>query len=320
MKAIRNPLVHMVAIGSLLFAASLFYPGMDAIEPARPSLEIPQHQVDAALKMFNAERGRVPNDTEYKALLDNLINQEILYRYALDIGIDQDPAAQRRLAQSASFVDENPHEAKSQEQLAATAMAMGLHHGDLIVRRILGDSARRLIRAVVLVHEPREDAVEAYLRNHPERFMQPARTSLAQITINALKHGDNSLSHASQLLESLQSDTPNIAEALAQGDNFFLPATLNSVTDQALRTQFGDPFASAIADAAVGTWVGPIRSRYGYHLVYIREREPGYVPPAEQIYTQVAQALRQALADEFLAERLMQLRETFEIILPEQPA
>ena len=47
------------------------------------------------------------------------------------------------------------------------AVDLGLHHGDLVVRRILIDAAKRLIRVAVLSREPTEAALEAYLREHP---------------------------------------------------------------------------------------------------------------------------------------------------------
>ena len=54
---------------------------------------------------------------------------------------------------------------RSQAEVAREAMALGLHHGDLVVRRILIDSATRLIRAVVLLHEPTVNTLEDYLRS-----------------------------------------------------------------------------------------------------------------------------------------------------------
>ncbi len=306
----------MVAIGSLMFLLSLVFPGVDRADMERPLLQIPKHRIEEAIKTFSAEGGGAPTPEEYQTLLDNLINQEVLYRYALQIGIDKDPAAQRRLAQIGGFVAQNPHEPKTQHQLAAAAMAMGLHDGDLVVRRILGDSARRLIRAVVLVRDPHQQAIEAYLQENPQRFTRPARNQLSQITINGLKHGSTSLAHAEQLLSRIRSEQLDIDAALALGDDFYLPSSLNNISHQSLQSRFGYVFADAIESADTGHWLGPIKSRYGYHLVFIHNRDPAYIPPLVVIMEQVAQALRQKLADEFLVLRLQQLRQEFDIVIP----
>jgi parvulin-like peptidyl-prolyl isomerase len=42
--------------------------------------------------------------------------------------------------------------------------------------------------------------------------------------------------------------------------------------------QFGEEFAAAILTAAAGQWAGPVRSGYGVHVVYVRERVEGRLP------------------------------------------
>ena len=85
----------------------------------------------------------------------------------------EQPVAQRRLAQIASFVEANPHRSRSDEERAAEAVSLGLHHGDLVVRRILIDGARRLIRAVVLTRQPDPAMVEEYLAANREPSCSP---------------------------------------------------------------------------------------------------------------------------------------------------
>ena len=100
---------------------------------------------------------------EEKGIIAKLVDQEVLYRYALQLGMDKQPVAERRLAKIGAFIAQNPHERKSAAERAGEALDLGLHHGDLVVRRILIDGARRLIRAVVLVRQPSEEMLEASL-------------------------------------------------------------------------------------------------------------------------------------------------------------
>ena len=48
--------------------------------------------------------------------------EEILYAYARRLGLDKEPVVERRLSQIATFVTENPHEAKSTRELADEAL------------------------------------------------------------------------------------------------------------------------------------------------------------------------------------------------------
>ena len=77
-----------------------------------------------------------------------LVDQEVLYQYALALGMHEKPVAQRGWRRSPSFVEANA--ARSTGRIRSRppqAMKLGLHEGDLVVRRILVDGARRLIRA-----------------------------------------------------------------------------------------------------------------------------------------------------------------------------
>src|SRR5207302_1954271 len=97
---------------------------------------------------------------ERQRVLRAVVDEEILYAYARRLGLDKEPVVERRLSQIATFVTENPHEAKSTKELAGEALLLGLNDGGLVVRRMLIDGARRLIRAAVLVREPSEAALE----------------------------------------------------------------------------------------------------------------------------------------------------------------
>ncbi len=102
-------------------------------------------------------------------MVDMQVDDEVLFQYALALGMHENSAAQTRLAQIADFVEANPHDA-TQAGKAHAAMELGLHEGDLVVRRILVDSARRLIRSVVLLQQPTPEIVEQFYAAHAAEF------------------------------------------------------------------------------------------------------------------------------------------------------
>lgn len=313
MRWLRSPALHMLVIGGLVYAATFVLGGSPLEE--RPEVVVPKHGLDIALRAFAEENGRIPSKDEQRAILDALIDQEVLYAYALEHGMDKHPAAQRRLAQIAEFVAPNPHERQPVPQRAAQALELGLHHGDMVVRRILIDSARRLIRAVVLLHEPSADLAEEYLRANEELFERPVKSRITQVFVNGFKWPDTE-ERALELLRQIRAESiaPEMAETL--GDDPMVAAHLPLLTEKSLSRRFDKDFASAVMDQPAGDWVGPLASRYGHHLVYVHERTEAHVPPLEEIQDRVKERLLQKLADEWLALRLQEIRLAYDIVTP----
>lgn len=236
---------------------------------------IAPHRLELMLEAFAVESSRPATQEERAAMVDALVDEEVLYNDALTLGMDENPAARRRLAQIARFVEENPHEA-TEDELAQTAIELGLHHGDLVVRRILVDSARRLIRGVVLLQEPRPQLLEEYLAAHREELIRPARTRISQVMVNGFKWPDT-YARARQILDKIRAESLDLDAALALGDEGLVEPSLPLLTEKAMETQLGPDFAAEVIAAPASGWIGPVASRYGHHLVYVHERHDAYV-------------------------------------------
>ena len=74
-----------------------------------------------------------------------------------------------------------------------------------------------------------------------------------------------------------------------------LPTDVARSTRSDIARQFGESFADDILKVEPGHWAGPIRSGYGLHIVYVREREDGHMPTLAEVRSQVER--------EFTAER-----------------
>jgi hypothetical protein len=311
---LRAPALHMVVLGALLFGGALLWRGSSSGD--RPRIVITPQRLEIMRQSFVDENRRPPTAAEVTALLDYLVDQEVLYQYALKLGMHEEPPARRRLAQIASFVEANPHEPRSDAERAAEAVDLGLHHGDLVVRRILIDGARRLIRAVVLTREPDPAMVQEYLAANRELFLQPARTRITHVAVNGFKWPRDARERAAALLERLQRESIAPEAAPALGDEPFVPSALPPLGPKDLQTRFGTSFEEALKKAPEGTWFGPIASRFGHHLVWVHERREASLPPFEEIRARVEQRFLHKVADEWLVLRLQQLRAEFDIVVP----
>jgi parvulin-like peptidyl-prolyl isomerase len=312
MKWWKAPALHMAALGALLFGAFELRGG--ALLPQKRRVEIPAHRLEAMLHDFVADTGRPPTRREWDQMVDMQLDDEVLFQYALALGMHENTAAQARLAQIADFVEANPHE-ETVAGKAHAAMELGLHEGDLVVRRILVDSAKRLIRGVVLMQKPAPQAIEEFYAAHTAEFTRPARVRISQVAVNAFLWPDSE-ERARALLARIRAEKLDLPAALALADETPAPVHLPLLTEQSLRSELGSDFAAAVMALPPGRWSEPIPSDYGHHLVWVHEVEPADVQPLAAVREQVEQSVLQKLADDWLKLRLRELRTEFEIVVP----
>lgn len=309
-----RPALHFALIGALLFVV------VRALDPAPVESEvfrivIPAQQVEVARRAFSNDLGRLPTSKDEQRIVDTLVDREVLFEYALHLGLQQQAAAQRRLAMIASFVASNPDQAQPEAVLAEQAIDLGLYRHDLVFRRMMVDSASRLIRAVMLAREPSEGMLEAYLRDHADAFSAPRKTRITQVAVRSLIHGTSTEAHAQALLDALRRAPSAAEEAAGRGDDFFIEAALPALPDVALARLFGHGFVRALRTVPTGSWSGPVPSRYGLHLVYIHERVEPRVPPLEEVRDRVRSALKEELAQAWFRLRLDRLRDEFDVVV-----
>ena len=142
MKLLKEPFVHFVLAGAVLFGA---YGLVDRGGPAQPNVE-PVRIGDGELRWlretFAAQWQREPTPDEMKALVDNLLEEELLAR---------------------------------------EAESLGLLQGDTVIRRRLADKLSFMIEGTARVLEPSEDELRAFHARHAERFRAAGRVSFEQV-------------------------------------------------------------------------------------------------------------------------------------------
>ena len=101
---LREPLLHFVLIGGLLFAADYFIAG----RADDPRTIVVDGEVDKqAWKIFKEARGREPNEEELYALRRVWLDNEVLYREGLALQVDKGDTAirERVIFKALSVVD-----------------------------------------------------------------------------------------------------------------------------------------------------------------------------------------------------------------------
>ena len=94
----REPLVHFLVAGVVIYAL-LAWRGGD-VDPASRSIEVDREQQAQIALVFERTMNRAPTDAELDAQIERYVRDEVLYREALRLGLDQnDAVVRRRMAQ-----------------------------------------------------------------------------------------------------------------------------------------------------------------------------------------------------------------------------
>jgi hypothetical protein len=233
-------------------------------------------------------------------------DDELLYREALALGVDRrDPAVRERLVRLGGFVGEERDE---RDALEREARRLGLERSDVVVRRHLAEIMRLAAGRLDAADMPSEEDLRAYLAAHADAFRAPALVRLTHVYLARDRHEATLEADAARVLEGLRRDHVLPADAPARGDPSLIGAEVGPVAAAELDRRFGPGFAARLADAPVGTWVGPVRSSYGLHLVWVHERIVARTPPLDSVRAQVLHRVLHERSDARARERIAALR------------
>ncbi|QFT75957.1 peptidyl-prolyl cis-trans isomerase [Erythrobacter sp. THAF29] len=91
----REPLVHFLVAGALLYAF-FAWSGGNAVDPSSRVIEVGREEQAQLAVQFERTMGRSPTDAELDAQIEKFVRDEVLYREALRLGLDQGDAVVRR--------------------------------------------------------------------------------------------------------------------------------------------------------------------------------------------------------------------------------
>ena len=102
-KLLREPLVHFLLIGLGLF----FIYGLGNTKPDQNEIIIDDGLINEIVAKWELQRNRQPTLEELSGLVNEFIEQEVLYQEALEMNLDHnDEIVKRRLAQKMEFISD----------------------------------------------------------------------------------------------------------------------------------------------------------------------------------------------------------------------
>jgi len=163
------------------------------------------------------------------------------------------------------------------------AIAIGLDRDDEVLRRRLRQKMEFIFENISSLGEPTEEDLNVFLIRQREKYLTDPKTAFRQVFISTYKRGERAESEARQVLAQLRAG----ADPDSVGDSTMLQPEMPLSPLWDIRKQFGDEFSRSLLDLKPETWAGPIRSGFGMHLVFVKERVGGRMPNLNEVREEV---------------------------------
>jgi peptidyl-prolyl cis-trans isomerase C len=167
---LREPLLHFVVLGGLAFLAHHF---LFEAGPSR-TLSPEDAPIEQLREDWFSAKGALPSEDQEAALVRDWLEEEILYRRAVELGLDQN---------------------------------------DTIVRRRLVQRMRFLLEDTSRIDPPSEAQLQSWLDQNPGKYAESAKISFTQLFFSRGKRGTELARDARSALDLLQSDPDATVES-----------------------------------------------------------------------------------------------------------
>ena len=266
----------------LLIGAALFVSFelfSDPTENQENTIVVTRGDIAALQANFARTWQRQPTPTELTGLIEDKIRGEIAFREAVAMGLDQD---------------------------------------DSIIKRRLRMKMELLVEDVADLSPPTDDELTAFLHENRDDFREKARLSFAHVYVNPDTHGAAAMDEAQSILGELTEEGGE-ADPELYGDPILLAREISLSPIDIIARQFGEQFSNQLQEVEPDTWAGPLRSSYGLHLVYVRQKVPARDPDLSEIRSIVEREWIAQRRKEVKEQTYQKLRQQYTVLIEEQP-
>jgi len=267
--------MQFLLIGACIYAAYALFGASDD-EQAQRTVTISEARIENLSAMWEKRWNRPPTEVELVGLVRAWLREDILYREALAMGLDDD---------------------------------------DHIIRRRLAQKLEFLTNDIVQMQEPDDAELEAYFSDNVERFRAPDRVTFTHVFFNPDAREDATLDDAAAALTRLQAAGEPNGEVIEEGDRFMLQNYFAQASALDIRRAMGSGFADSVVQLEPGRWHGPVLSGFGTHLVYVYKFDAAPPPELAAVRDEVLNEWRREQAQKFDVDFLESLKSRYEIVI-----
>lgn len=276
----KEPLIQFLLIGACIYGAYAWFATPDE-DVTDNTIIVDAARIDSFIGQWQRRWNRPPTRRELDGVINAFVREDILYRAALAMGLDQDdPITRRRMAQKLEF----------------------------------------LTNDIALFKEPVPGELERYFEDNQARYRDPDLITFSQVFFDPDAREDATLDDAAEMLAQLQVVGEPDPATLTAGDRFMLQNYFSAASELEVRRQLGTGFTEAVMQLEPGKWHGPVLSGFGVHLVYVYQLAVAPAPEFEDVQQQVLENWQSEQQEDFNETFFESLKSRYEIVIAEPPA
>ncbi len=255
---IKQPLVHFLLVGFVFFLLFNFFNKDEALDSKtvvvdkQALMNYFQYQSKAFNKeVFEQKMADMPKE-ELEQLIQNYIQEEVLYREAKAMGLDkEDFIIKRRMIQKVEFISQG-------------------------IAEVGADLSK--------------EEISTYYEQNKMNYYLPPYVTFTHIFFGFENWGPEEAKVKAEA-EAIYINKNKIGfdEALRRGDRFLYHTNYVERNKSMVEAHFGPDMTKAVFEASPSNtqWIGPLRSEYGYHLVMVTKIVEGRIPELEEVIKRV---------------------------------
>jgi peptidyl-prolyl cis-trans isomerase C len=276
---LREPLVHFLLVGLVLFAGySFLRPKSEATSESNRIVLTPDDLVQISVAWL--AKGRPPPTPEQmQNLIELKVREEVLFREAMALGLDKD---------------------------------------DTIVKRRMAQKMEFLAEGASIDNDPSTDTLRAWFKDNQQRFALLPRVSFRHLYFSSDRHGERTREAAAKVLDKVADQSGEAKDVAALGDPFMYQDHYGDRSFDDIAKLFGLNFARALVSIKPGSWQGPLESGYGWHLVFVDSSAPSRLPAFEEIESDIKAGWIADQRAQAKAKAYETMRARYQVVLPEK--
>ena len=217
----------------LLIGVALFflYSITNTEENEMGKIVVDDNDLNRLMDSWKKQWNRDPTEGEVKDLIDQYIHDEIYYKEALKMGLD---------------------------------------HNDEIIKRRLSQKMQFLAKDLISNDNPSEDTLRMFYKKNSEDYMKPYKVSFYQIYFSP-DSGKNISNRIEGFLNKYKNLSIKDADIYkSEGDPSSIPFHFFNSDAFEVALRLGSKFKDVLPILEKNKWIGPVKSGYGDHILYIK--------------------------------------------------
>lgn len=201
------------------------------------------------------------------------------------------------------------------EILVREAKGLGLDQDDEVIKRRLAQKMDFLFEDVAKAREPSEGELREWFARNTDRFAAPPRVDFRHLYFAADRGRSKEEVEARKVRLADEKDE-TVAAKIVGADQFMFQDGYTDATPDKVAKVFGPAFAKSVFELPAGSWQGPVRSGFGWHLVFIDATTPGSPPKFEDVAPQAKEAWLEEETRSLKRRAFEELKARYTVVLP----